>query len=55
MASHTLESECVPQSPVELVTEILGSLREEVKEMQKTNWIFEGDASDDNAHMRIKV
>ena len=36
----------------EAVQEILSQLREEVKEMAKTNWMYEGD---DDAAMRIKV
>lgn len=39
----------------ELVQEILSGLREEVKEMAKTSWIFEGSIADENADQCIKV
>jgi len=39
--------------PVALVEEMLGALREEVKEMDRTNWLYE--VQDPSVTMRISV
>ena len=40
-------------SPAALVEEMLGALREEVKEMDRTNWLYE--VQDPSVTMRVKI
>ena len=48
-----LTTPALTHSPAALVEEMLGALREEVKEMDRTNWLYE--VQDPSVTMRVKI